>query len=40
MSFINNYSTIIRRSSKDMFYFYLKETMVYDYFDNDGNHRP
>lgn len=37
MSFINNYSTIIRRSNKDMFYFHLKENLVYDYFDNYGN---
>lgn len=36
MSFINNCSTIIRRSSKDMFYFYSKESIVYDYFNRDG----
>ncbi|HSQ88156.1 hypothetical protein [Romboutsia sp.] len=37
MSFINKCSTIIRRSSKDMFNFYLDEKLVYDYFDKESN---
>ncbi|MGL4911346.1 MAG: hypothetical protein ACRC3Y_02835 [Romboutsia sp.] len=37
MSFINKYSTIIRRSNKDMFNFYCDGKVGYDYFDNSGN---
>ncbi len=37
MSFINNCSTIIRRSTKDMFNFYLDEKLCYDYFNQEGN---
>ena len=37
MSFINEYSTIIRRSNKDMFNFYCNGKLKYDYFNNNGN---
>ncbi len=35
MSFINDRNTIIRRSNKDMFYFYLKDNcLCYNYYNN------
>lgn len=37
MSFINKYSTIIRRSNKDMFNFYCDGKLRYDYFNISEN---
>ena len=36
MSFINKCSTIIRRSSKDMFYIHLDKGISYNYYDKNN----